>query len=253
MIDETLEPLSAFMSDGNANTEISTNEDGYATFNEVPTGMSLRVKVLNAPDGAVRTLENVAGDSVLGSNGYSDHFVLMQNSVTEIRLGYQLPHNVVVRVWDDKNKNGVQDRDEVGLGGARLRIVNENDSSYYEGQCGEYNATSARQDTKSIGLCNEELTTDGDGLVEFRNVPRGKFRVKVLNKPANVKRTSQNRGDSETNDSDFGDDGLSHAFNLATFEGTTFDEIGLGYILPASVDVRVWDDINGNGKTTVCL
>ena len=46
----------------------------------------------------------------------------------------------------------------------------------------------------------------------------------------------------EQKDSDLGSNGISDVFDLSTFTEATFDEIGMGFILPRDVEVKVWDD-----------
>lgn len=96
------------------------------------------------------------------------------------------------------------------------------------------------------GQCDDVLVTNQNGLVIFKGVPHGiKFRVKVLNAPANAIRTIQQKGVPKHKDSDLDLNGWSDAFDLSNFgASSTFDEIDLDYILP---QVRVWDDMNQNG------
>ena len=250
VFDESLEHLSELVSDGTAHMELLTNADGQVVFTKVPRGVFLRVEMVDQPPGVMRTLHNAGGDSEkdsdLGPGGLSDRFFLTKEKMTEIDLGVRMPHDVRVRIWDDANKNGIRDDVEAGIEGVRLRIVSHQDNSFYEGQC-ENNGTELPEDVTNVGNCNEELTTGTDGLVTFANVPKGKFRVKVLNKPKGLKRTMQNKGTQEHKDSDLGSDSMSHAFDLSTFTGSMFDEIGFGFILPRSVEVTVWADTNQNG------
>ena len=244
VLDGGLEHVSELMTDGTAQSLLSTNADGYVVFTEVPRGVFLRVQIVNQPkEGVLRTLHNAGSDSEkdsdLGHDGLSDRFFLTKDSMTEIDLGVLMPHDVRVRVWDDHNRNGIQDEEEVGLSGVKVRIIKAQDSSFYEGQCEGDDVT---PEISSVGLCNEELTSGEDGLVTFKNVPKGKFHVKVLNKPKGLTCTLQSKGSIEQKDSDLGSNGISDVFDLSTFTEATFDEIGMGFILPRDVEVKVWDD-----------
>ena len=77
-------------------------------------------------------------------------------------------------------------------------------------------------------------------------------------------RTQQNvKGEDgkpdEEADSDLRKDGTSDSFDLTSFDGDRFGRIDLGYKMPDDVEVKVWDDLNGNGiqvssdKANLCV
>lgn len=229
---------------GNAHEEISTNDDGLAVFQEVPKGVRLQVKVTNKPAGASRALQNRGeddeNDSDLRRDSTSDIFDLgtFEGSIFgSVDLGYLMPDDVEVRVWDDANNNGIQEADELGIEGVALRLVN-NDKTKTD-----------VTDVGNGGNAHEELVTDARGLVKFTKVPKDKqYRVKVLNKPTGAVRTQQNKGKDAGADSDLRSDMTSDDFRLASFAGSgPFGEIDLGFKMPDDMQVRVWDDINGDG------
>ncbi len=82
--------------------ELTTDLDGFVSFNSVPRGVPLRVNVTNAPRGAIRTIHNAGNDptkdSDLGSNGLSDRFVLLDDAAEEIDIGFRMPLDVKIRV-----------------------------------------------------------------------------------------------------------------------------------------------------------
>lgn len=317
----TKEPLSS---------QYFTNSDGFVTFQEIPQKTRVQVIVVNAPQGALRTRQNVGGDaekdSDLGLNNLSDPFFINGTSiVSHIDLGYQMPKSVTVRVWDDNNKNNMQDEGEVGVEGVTLQLVKDKDGSIFMGKCegkvkalnqvasemcevcdvpnnktldvtcsnvpsyvqhGSYEGKclspeetkpgtllcsvcdriskktftvpcntvveqiangNARGRCLPTAKCKFEVTTNSSGFATFLNVPKGiDFRVVVVNEPKGAVRASQNKGD-EDKDSDLGSDGRTSTFNLANFDGSSFDSVDIGYAMPDSVEVFVFDDINGNG------
>jgi serine-aspartate repeat-containing protein C/D/E len=130
---------------------------------------------------------------------------------------------------------GIQDVGEIGIPGVQLRLVNDNQDKTDFVQPGV------------DGNADQVLTTDEDGLVSFSKVPQNKrFRVKVVKSPPGAVSTHRNRGEDAEKDSDLHSNSLSDSFTLIT-SGTTFSEIDLGYRMPNSMIVRVWDDSNGDG------
>lgn len=79
------------------------------------------------------------------------------------------------RVWDDKNKNGIQDPREEGIGGICVNLLNEN------------------------GQQLQQTTTDSNGYFGF-NVDVGRY-ILEIQKPSWLEFTQKNVGD-ESNDSD---------------------------------------------------
>ena len=60
-------------------------------------------------------------------------------------------------------------------------------------------------------------------------------------------RTSLNIGTNEGLDSDLRSVGTTVSFNLASFDGEVFDKIDIGLLRPKDRQVKVWEDVNGNG------
>ena len=100
---------------------------------------------------------------------------------------------------------------------------------------------------------HQVFVTGTDGTVMFTGIPKGvHLRVKVVNKlkGAVKAKSNANRNKADDRDSDLEGKGAawsSSHFNLGTFEGDIFDKIDLGFLMPADLQVRLWDDINSNG------
>ena len=95
------------------------------------------------------------------------------------------------------------------------------------------------------GNAHEILETDEDGIVNFRNVPQNKYlQVKVVTPPPGAIPTLRNVGDNDALDSELANGDISDSFRLTT-SGAPFSELDLGYRMPNSMIVRVWDDENG--------
>ena len=92
------------------NEVVTTDENGVATFLNVPQKLRLKVKVVSPPDGGIPTKRNVgndeANDSDLGRDGFSHQFTAQADENgehTSIDFGYRLPGIVKVRVLYDVN------------------------------------------------------------------------------------------------------------------------------------------------------
>ena len=131
------------------------------------------------------------------------------------------------------NKQGLQDEDEDGISDVELELIHDKGRARVEGF--------------------DPVVTAADGVATFVGVPKGLWlRARVTNKPPAAARARENvnRNGHEDLDSDLqGDSVTSQKFNLATFEGQTFSSIDLGYVMPADLEVRVWED----GKSRLCI
>lgn len=94
---------------------------------------------------------------------------------------------------------------------------------------------------------HDEIVTDGEGVATFTGVPKGfRLRVRVVNPPIGALSTHRGRGsDASMNSNLFAVD-LTDSFDLASFTGSTFNGIHIGYRMPRDMEVRVWD-----GKLTL--
>lgn len=215
---------------GTAHEVLTTDTTGHVTFKRVPRTDHYRIKVLNKPDGAVHTRINRGGDdeadSDLRSDGTTVSFYLskFQGDVFgRIDIGYVLSPNTVfipkaemkpkvtVRVWNDKNNNGLQNSYEVGgIPGVKLELI---DAITKEPIPGGFTAT-----------------TNADGIAVFEGVEQLKwYRVKVLNPPGVA--TKKRVGTKEHLDSNMNSNNISDSFKLGK-EQMNYDTLDFGYVLP---------------------
>lgn len=218
--------------------EMTSDAQGWVRFTEVPKVMPLRVVVTEAPQGhAVPTLRNVVTDassssslpSMLRNDASTDFFRLpsYEDRVTT-GIGYLLPMDIEIRAFNDLNNNGIQDEDDMALKGVRLRLQTH--------LAGEGWVTLPD---------SPERSTDARGLATFTGVPqRQRLRVQVVDAPQGSIATTKRQGEDRTRDSDLRDDGTTDEFTLM---GTEDPHIGLGYRMPRSVIIRIWNDANSNG------
>lgn len=224
---------------GNAHEILISDATGMVSFLNVPQGRRFRVKVLQAPKGAIATQFGKGTDDVnsdLGTDGFSKAFTLTssEGSYDLIALGYRLPNPMTVRVWDDTNGNGIMDDGEPGIKGVQLRLVRD---------------VTGRPDLfvpDSQGNVNEVLETDDLGFVNFVGIPQATtLRVKVVNVPTGATVTLLRQGTDRTKDSNINSDGFTDAFSTNVVED--FNRINIGYRMPTTMRVRVWD-----GKFSCC-
>ena len=207
----------------------------------------MQVKVEKAPLGAVPTKGNRGGneekDSDLSGDGLSERFILNSRvgdtvSYSSIDLGYRIPGSVKIRVWDDINSDGKQQENEPGIPGVKLQLLKDEDKSAFE-------------DRKDGGSVHKVLTTGEDGFVTFTMVPQNLWVVaKVFNMPEGAIPTGfrwMRNTDHVENDNDLMKNGLTRKFAV-TDNGEGVTDIDVGFKMPMDMQVRVWDDANGNGE-----
>lgn len=135
------------------------------------------------------------------------------------------PGEAEVLVFRDLNTNGIRDDDEPGIENVKLVLV--------QGVQKE--------------IISDELITDDRGIVKFPNVPRGKaLRVLVVKGPPGAEPTKLDQGENDEIDSDLKPDGLTHPFRL-TSSGDVWKNTMLGYLIAQSIQVTVFNDLDGNG------
>lgn len=230
---------------GNAHEQLVTDQTGVVRFTKIPKGRSYRVRVVNRPLGAIRTTENQGEDQTINSNLSGDtisspfNLCSFEGDVFRgIGLGYRMPSDMVVRIWDDLDGNGLIDEGEPGVRNVDLHLVYADDNSRVE---------SMGEDSTA----HLTLKTDTNGFVTFRKAPKGRdLRVVMTNVPNGSTPTSVSMGTEEDRgrNSDLDTNNRSIPFRLDSFVGAgAFGEIALGLQMPKTVVVRVWHDKNRNG------
>ncbi|MCE1189345.1 MAG: choice-of-anchor A family protein [Ignavibacteria bacterium] len=126
------------------------------------------------------------------------------------------------RVWNDLNKNGIQDANEPGLSGVTVKLYD----------------------------CNNNLkataVTDTAGLYSFPDIAPGDYQL-VFTLPANYLFTAKNQGTDATKDSDVDPaTGKTTCVTLAPGKIDLTWDAGM-YLNKASIGDKVWKDVNENG------
>ena len=137
-------------------------------------------------------------------------------------------------VWDDANRNGVQDAGEAGVDNVVVEL--------YDGQGNLLNSTKTGDDKSTAAI--------EQGYYQFTGLSAGNYQVKFI-APTNFALTTQDSTDpvaTDTNDSDANVlTGLSQVVTLAA--GESNQTIDAGLVRPtASLGNRLWLDSDGDGQ-----
>ena len=208
----------------------TTDANGIASIPNVPTNRSFKLK-FDLPEDTRFTLRNRGNedqDSDAKGDGTTDSFTATRGSQTinQIDAGIWDLATVEARVWDDQNADGKQNGSENGANISGINVyVTETDGTPIDGL---------------MGITNE------NGIASIPNVPTNRsFKLK-FDLPEDTRFTLRNRG-NEDQDSDAKGDGTTDSFT-ATRGSQTINQIDAGIWSLATVEARVWDDRNGDGK-----
>jgi hypothetical protein len=213
---------------------VPTDANGFYTFNNLPAGCYRVGFVL--PGGFVFSPQDQGDDTkdsdVNAGTAMTGDINLApgQNNPT-IDAGIYQPAppqkaSVGDFVWNDQNKNGIQDPGEPGVQGVLVKLF----------KC----------DNTFIG----QFTTNANGFYQFINLDPGSYFLVFENLPGGYQFTVKDAGD-DTKDSDVDpSNGRTDCFNLAsgqydpTRDAGIFQSTGTG---PAKIGDYVWFDTNANG------
>ncbi len=165
---------------------------------------------------------NAGDDDTKDSDPDSDGTVsvtIKDNDNYTIDLGIHKKYSLGDYVWNDLNKNGIQDADEPGIANVEVELLDNNNNSL------------------------AKTTTDSNGKYQFDNLDNGDYQVKFTI-PEDYVVTVKDAGGDDTKDSDPDSDGT---VNVTIKDDDDFT-IDLGIYTPkASIGDFVWDDLNRNG------
>jgi hypothetical protein len=133
-------PVSVYNTDNNLLFSVNTNASGLAIFPNTPNG-DYRVEVTNPGNGAPNgTVISLPGSTTPGQDNALVFFVTINNAPVQRDVGLRsldasgvdtgAPagyRTIVVRAWDDRDANGIQDAGEPGINGLTLGLYNPSD------------------------------------------------------------------------------------------------------------------------------
>lgn len=204
---------------------------GFYQFNEVKPG-SYYIK-FSIPVGtyiiSVPNVGDVDLDSdITGANGpmTTDLFdVIPGQDVNNIDAGAYQPATIGDRVWNDINKNGIQDEGEPGVQGISVNLFTQS------------------------GINLGTSVTNANGFYSFENL-RQRLYYLQFSLPEDFEFTLQYAGSSGALDSDVDETGTTPLISLA--HGSTFLDVDAGMHLTTNRVLMgtVWQDLNEDGIRT---
>jgi len=175
----------------------------------------------------IEVKDNLAGDNYSNSAGASANEVtlpVLSNSVAVPIVGSSLGD----RVWFDKNGNGIQDEDESGISGVKVKLLN-----------GDGNPIKNPMNPEEDYM----VTTTVDGKYSFQKLNSGKYIIEV-EVPSKYLVTKKGVS-SDTEDSNLNSDTFkTDIITLDIDEDNPTVDIGL---VTPTISGKVFDDGNGDG------
>lgn len=200
------------------NRTTTTNSLGQYAFTGLPAG-AYTISV-SAPAGYVATPTGAAGsDSTNDSNDSPASVSLATNAATNtsIDIGYTARAGAIGDfVWNDVNRNGLQDAGEPGLAGVTVVLS---------------------------GAASATTTTSASGYYSFGNLMAGTYSVTVAT-PAGFSPTIANQGSDPLLDSNGSPANVTLATNATSQMGL---DVGFVEDPTGQIGDRVWYDLDGNG------
>ncbi|HDH6910917.1 TPA: carboxypeptidase regulatory-like domain-containing protein, partial [Staphylococcus aureus] len=207
--------------DNKTNKEVGrtiTDEKGGYLIPNLPNG-DYRVEFSNLPQGYEVTPSKQGNNEELDSNGVSSVITVNGKDNLSADLGiYKPKYNLGDYVWEDINKNGIQDQDEKGISGVTVTLKDEN------------------------GNVLKTVTTDADGKYKFTDLDNGNYKVEFTT-PEDYTPTSTNTGGNDTVDSN----GLTTTGVINGADNMTLDS-GFYKTPKYNLGNYVWEDTNKDGK-----
>ncbi|HCV9220420.1 TPA: carboxypeptidase regulatory-like domain-containing protein, partial [Staphylococcus aureus] len=207
--------------DNKTNKEVGrtiTDEKGGYLIPNLPNG-DYRVEFSNLPQGYEVTPSKQGNNEELDSNGLSSVITVNGKDNLSADLGiYKPKYNLGDYVWEDTNKNGIQDQDEKGISGVTVTLKDEN------------------------GNVLKTVTTDADGKYKFTDLDNGNYKVEFTT-PEGYTPTTVTSGSDIEKDSN----GLTTTGVINGADNMTLDS-GFYKTPKYNLGNYVWEDTNKDGK-----
>ena len=159
----------------------TTDSNGNYLFSNVKNGTY--TVVFQTPSGYTATLENAGNDRTIDSNGINASVTVNNADDLTIDSGfYKTPeptkpkYNVGDRVWNDEDRNGIQDEGEKGIGGVKVLL---------------------KKDGRTIG----STATDRQGNYGFYDLEEGEYTIEFIDPNGYTASPKNAPGSTNANDS----------------------------------------------------
>ncbi len=207
----------------------TTDADGIAVFNNVPTGALLRLG-FERPTGHTLTSADQGSDDAIDSDvdpatSRTGTFSLTQGSqnYTLMDCGMWAPGTVTTFVWDDQDADGIQDAGEPGLANVTVTL------------------------RTSGGSVLQTTTSDANGIATFNNVPTGALLRLGFVRPTGHTFTSADQGSDDAIDADV-DPATSRTGTFSLTQGSqNYTLMDCGMWAPGTITTFVWGDVDNDG------
>ncbi|EMC0301917.1 carboxypeptidase regulatory-like domain-containing protein, partial [Staphylococcus pseudintermedius] len=196
----------------------TTSENGSYLFENVKNGEYI-IK-FETPNGYVSTNKNQGGDNALDSDG--TEVVVTVNNADNLTIdsGFYKPvYKLGDKVWNDLNKDGVQEDNEPGISDVKVTLKNK-----------------AGQELKVT-------KTNKDGKYEFTDLPNGEYQVDFETPAGYVPTIKNTKDDTKDSDGPLKAEGIiSNGDNFTVDQGFYKKEEPKYH-----VGDKVWEDTNKDG------
>ncbi|UXS57832.1 SdrD B-like domain-containing protein [Staphylococcus delphini] len=212
--------------------ETTTDKDGNYKFTDLPNGKY--TVTFETPDGYEPTQANAGNNDEVDSDGQTVEVVIDNKDDMTIDSGFHKPEvvppmedakfNLGDKVWEDLNKDGIQNSNEPGIGGVTVTLTKEDGTTV-------------------------TAKTDDQGNYKFTDLPNGKYTV-TFETPDGYEPTKANVGDDALDS-----DGKTVEVVINNKDDMTIDS---GFHKPEEVEPpkveatfnlgdKVWEDLNKDG------
>lgn len=205
--------------DGKLVHKTKTNENGYYTFNNLLPG-EYKLKFISPTDIYMPTLNVNSDSSIINDAGETKIYSLLSGDNKKDIDGAFHKAKIKSRVFEDKNYNGIKDKDENGISNVEVKLFSED------------------------GQLIKTTITDSNGLYEFNNLLPGRYFIKVI-KPIEYNYFSPKVDTDSENKSSVNKRGISNTVYIG--KGQLYSNLNAGMTFFGEVSAKVFEDSNYNG------
>ncbi|GAA5351038.1 hypothetical protein SuUB23_18800 [Streptococcus uberis] len=192
----------------------TTDVNGFYQFSHLVDGETYTIS-FETPQGYSPTISNVDSRDAIDSDGSTVSVTINGANITSIDSGFvKETYTIGDTVWEDSNKDGIQDAGEPGIPGVTVTLTTPDGTIV-------------------------KTTTDVNGHYEFTDLPNGDYTV-TFETPNGYTPTRSNTGDDSLDS-----DGTRVTVTVAGSDNSTVDS---GFVKETyTIGDTVWEDTNKDG------